>query len=65
MSPTPTGWLSIAEAARYFGIGRSTIDRLIDSGVWPTPVVLPGMRTRRFSPEQIEWVKANAVPAAA
>lgn len=64
-SRAPLGWLSVSEAARHFGISRATAHRLIVKGEWPTPLVLPGMRNRRFSPEQIAEIAGAAVPRSA
>lgn len=54
---TVAGWLTITQTAKRFRIGRSTVDRLIKSGEWPTPVRLPGMRNGRFSPEQLAQIE--------
>lgn len=48
----PPGWMTVDQAAAHFGIGRTTVYRLIGSGEWPSSR-LPGMRHRRFSPEDI------------
>lgn len=55
----PPGWLTIGQAARYFGVSRSTADRLIASGDWPTSK-LPGMTNRRLSPEDVAHIEARA-----
>jgi excisionase family DNA binding protein len=44
--------MTVDQAAAHFGIGRTTVYRLIGSGEWPSSR-LPGMRHRRFSPEDI------------
>jgi excisionase family DNA binding protein len=58
----PPGWLTIDQAAGYFGVSRATIDRLIASGEWQTSI-LPGMRHRRFSPADIAAIELAATPA--
>lgn len=55
----PSGWLTIDQAATYFGVSRATADRLIAAGTWPTSK-LPGMRHRRFSPEDIAAIASAA-----
>lgn len=58
MSTTPPRWLSIAAAARYFGVSRATADRLVTSGEWPSST-FPGMTHRRVDVTAIE---GNAEP---
>lgn len=53
-------WLTIDEAARYFGVSRRTVSRRISSGEWPT-TVLPGMCNRRFSPADIAQIESQAM----
>lgn len=60
---TPSGWLTITQAGAHFGVSRSTVLRCIAAGEWPTPLYLPGLATRRFSPEQLDAIAALAVPA--
>lgn len=58
----PAGWLTIAQAAAYFGVSRRTVARRIAAGDWPISR-LPGMRSRRFSPEDWAAIEAAAEPA--
>ena len=53
--PAAPPLLSVLEAARVLGIGRTTAYALIREGVWPTPVVrlgrlirIPAAPLRRF-----------------
>lgn len=59
MTALPPGWLTIGDAMRYFGVSRSTITRRITTGDWPT-TVLPGMRSPKFSPADVEAIEAAA-----
>lgn len=49
-------WLTIAEAAKRFGVSRSTVDRRIATGEWPV-TRLPGMKAPRFSPDDIATIE--------
>jgi len=55
----PPGWLTVTQAAAYFGVGKTTAYRLIEAGEWPTSK-LPGMRRSKFSPADIASIEARA-----
>lgn len=61
MTALPKGWLTIAQAAVYFGVSRATIERRIAAGDWPTSI-LPGMTKPRFSPADIATIEQAAQP---
>lgn len=63
LNALPTGWLTIDQAAAHFGVSRATADRLIAAGLWPTSI-LPGMRHRRFSPENLAFIEQQAAQTA-
>lgn len=60
MSTTPPGWMTLSQAAAHYGVGRSTVNRLVDSGEWPS-TLLPGMTHRRISPADQKVIETNAV----
>lgn len=50
--PQTRGLVRLRDAARYLGVGVSTLYRLIDRGGL-TPVVLPGLRGMRFDRSEL------------
>lgn len=59
MTALPPGWMSVSQAAVYFGIGRTTAYKLVAAGEWPTSR-LPGMRDYRLSPQDIADIEDRA-----
>lgn len=56
---TPDGWLSVDEVAAYFAVARRTVNRKVSSGEWPCSY-LPGIAARRFSPDDVARIEADA-----
>jgi excisionase family DNA binding protein len=64
LSALPAGWLTIDQAAAYFGVSRATVERQVYAGEWPI-VLPPGDASRpRFSPENIVAIEQAAATTA-
>ena len=50
------GW-TVDETAAYFGISKRSVEYKIARGEWPSSR-LPGVRARRFMPEDIAAIEA-------
>ena len=61
MTALPPGWATVAQTARHFHVSRATVYRRVKAGEWPSSV-LPGMRHRRFSPDDLAAIAAMATP---
>jgi excisionase family DNA binding protein len=59
LSALPAGWLTIDQAAAYFGVSRATVERQVYAGTWPISY-LPGISRPRFSPENIVAIEQAA-----
>lgn len=55
----PDGWLSVNDAAAYYGVSRATVYRRIETGDWPCSR-LPGSSHLRFSPEDLLAISQQA-----
>lgn len=59
MPDTPARWLSPAAAAAYLGIARSTLRKLVASGLVPQPAYHLGRRLPRFDRDALDRALAG------
>jgi excisionase family DNA binding protein len=58
-SPSGRAWLNVTEAAKYAGIGRTTLNEWIRDGKLPFASYPLAHRIRKFDPSDIDaWIKS-------
>jgi excisionase family DNA binding protein len=58
-SPSGMKWLNVTQAAKYAGIGRTTLNEWIRDGKVPFPSYRPAYRIRKFDPAAIDaWLES-------